>query len=486
MGIELSLASTAGAPETTLPPKAPRAGEPPVSEWTSILGFLFQIEQPAGTEPEPSTISDSPSNTVTSALPDRAHLWAGLIAHLPAVLPSNEIVSSEATDGEPGISLGETDTNTKEVSEGVDAGGGGFELSAAEWTMVPAPVQATHQPSAQPIPGSTEDESSHLAPTYSPPKEHTPNSLCPVLAPAPRDAATVEAVFQVELAASEPPARDPSELIVGDGTRLTGRPELFADRRPVAADQEEFEFIDPKLIQRHSLSVHPDARSQHGSPDESGGEPKSENQESSPPIEQSTGTDRGVLPVPSHPHLGADKAEDPTKELPREQFRQLMADSFRVHVPERRSSPLQFQVRISPSDLGTATAENAGEVRLNLFQRGDEILMRIHGGGEPFAVRAASEWESLVERLKPHGLDATAKAFPAEFGKRDGEPRTPAMPEQAVPSSTSNPGEEQRRFGHEQQQHHQHSQQRQRYSARSGENITPFSLDDGPPNPQLT
>jgi len=71
-----------------------------------------------------------------------------------------------------------------------------------------------------------------------------------------------------------------------------------------------------------------------------------------------------------------------------------------------RPSCINLDLRISQGDLGLPDDSGAGELRLQLRQRGEEIQMRVHGTGEGVASRAQSAWTGLVERLRPQGLEA--------------------------------------------------------------------------------
>jgi hypothetical protein len=484
MGIELSLASSAGPPEATPPPQVQPTSELLVSEWTSILSFLFQIEQPEETAPEPSVNSDSPVVSGAPVSLDRMFFWAGLQTYVPPVLIEEPIAPNKLNGIEPGVPLGEAED--EEVSGQLAGDGDGFELTACEWTIVPTSVQPTPQPAVLPITISEGDLSDHPVSADPVPTLRDAASAPPPRDPTLRGPVAVEAVFQVQPATSETPPRYTSNLSRRDDTLPTAAPRLWNGETLKLEGEQAEEFVVPQHGLGHSSAKEPSDENQRGSQDETGGESPPENRDSAEPRATMPGSDHGLLAIPVPAHTRAARAEDNTEVIPQEQFRQSIEDSLNISSPERRAAPLQFQLRISPDDFGAPNRENAGEVRLNLFQRGDEILMKIQGGGEPLAMRAQSEWEGLVERLKPHGVEATSSAFSSEQARREGEPVRTSMPEEAVPDAAANQGEEQRRFGQDQQQQHHQRQQRQRQLTQVGANALTFSLDGGPPSPQGT
>ncbi len=488
MGIELSLASSAGPPEAAPPPQVQPTSELLVSEWTSILSFLFQTEQPEEPAPEPSENADSPPASGTFVSPDRTFLWAAFQTYAPPVVIEDPIAPNTLSDIEAGVPLGELEV--EEVPEQVAGNGDddddGFELSASEWTIVPASVLPTPQPAITPIRTSDEDlpdppVSADPAPTL---RDAAP--VGPPRDPRLRGPVAMEAVFQVQPNPSEAPPPQTSNLSRGDDTLPPVEPRQWnGETQKLKRDQAE-EVVLPQHGLGHSSGKELRDETQRGSQDETGGDRPPENRDGAQPRAALPGSDHGLSAAPAPTYSNAARTGDNTEVTPPEQFRQSIEESLNISSPEKRASPLQFQLRISPNDFGAPNRESAGEVRLNLFQRGDEILMKIQGGGEPVAMRAQSEWESLVERLKPHGVEATSSAFSADQGRRDGELVRAAISEEAVPDSAANQGEEQRRFGQEQQQQHQQRQQRQRHLTQFGANALAFSLDGGPPSTQGT
>lgn len=482
MGIELSFASSAGPPETTTASRAQRVDETAVSEWTSILGFLFQIEQPAEESPEPPVDSDPQSFTGTFVPTDGNQFWAAFLAKVPTIISGEAPVPSGSTETESFVLGGITDDTA--IPEQNHEEGDGFELSTCDWTILssPMPVPLLH---ASPLSGSSGAVSfDDNAPTTleQPPQSHVPQGPNP--AGLPEGPTTVEAVFQMQNPASEPAKRNVPNPGTREGTWAAIGPEQPEGQQMEPGQQRTKAFGDPKQGRNRSLSVETEDQGRHGAPGGDGGDSPPRQEESAPPTEQMNLADRGLLSVPSHSYVRANASREAEGAFSPETLRQAIDESMNISIPDKRASPLQFHLRISPDDFGTPNTGSGSDVRLNLIQRGDEILIKIQGGGEPLAIRAQSEWEGLVERLKPHGLEATSRALSGEFGRREGEPWTPSVPEQAMPDSAAHPGEEQRRFGQEQQQQHQQRQQRQRFSTRFGGDKTPFSLDYNPSNQQ--
>ena len=71
----------------------------------------------------------------------------------------------------------------------------------------------------------------------------------------------------------------------------------------------------------------------------------------------------------------------------------------------RRSGAIQLDLLVSSEDIGGPISNKDGAIRLHLQQRGDEVLMKVLGGGQQLALRAEPEWDSLVERRKLHGRE---------------------------------------------------------------------------------
>ncbi len=452
------------------PAKAPRTNEPAVSEWTSILGFMFQIEQPVEGEPEASINSDiqTPRNSFSS--PEGAHFWAGFLAHASVVLSGETAETTESSEAETVASTG--DVHGNKIEEQTPATGEGLELSAADWTILSTAIPIPQQYAPPVASNSSTVAPEHAAAASPAPSSQTQIAEGAPVAHMPSGPVDVEAVFQLQVPA--PVAIEETMAILG--------PE-FSSVQATMPEQQVLEGLgehpDSLTNSSNADSDHPD---RDDAPKGNGSDPAPEDQHSATPREQPFFAERGQTSIPNNSHTVLDGSQSKAESISPKEFRQAIEESLNSAIPEKRASPLQFQLRISPDDFGTQATGNGGEVRLNLLQRGDEILMKIQGGGEPLAVPAESEWEGLVERLKPHGLEAVSTTFSREGGWRDGETWTPSLPEQAMPDSAANPGDEQRRFNQEQQQHQQRKQ-RQRFSTKSGPDKTPFLLDYRPLSP---
>lgn len=480
MGIELSPASSAGPPEATAPAKAPRTNEPAVSEWTSILGFMFQIEQPVEGESDASVNSDIQTSSNIFSSPEGAHFWAGFLAHASVVVSGETAETTESSEAETVASTG--DVHGNKIEEQTLATGEGLELSAADWTILSTAIPMPQQ-YAPPVASN----SSTVAPEHAAAASPSSSSQTQIaegapVAHMPSGPVDVEAVFQLQMTAPVSTNLDTSHQLPMEETMATLEPE-FSSGQATMPEQRALEgpgdHPDGRANSSNSESDHP---GRDDDPRGNGGDPAPENQHSATTREQPFFAERGHTSIPNNSHTLLNGSQSTAESISPKEFRQSIEESLNSAISEKRASPLQFQLRISPDDFGTQTVGNGGEVRLNLLQRGDEILMKIQGGGEPLVVRAESEWEGLVERLKPHGLEAASTTFSREGGRRDSEPWTPSLPEQAMPDSAANPGDEQRRFNQEQQQHQQRKQ-RQRFSTKSGPDTTPFLLDYRPLSP---
>jgi hypothetical protein len=116
--------------------------------------------------------------------------------------------------------------------------------------------------------------------------------------------------------------------------------------------------------------------------------------------------------------------------------------------------------------------------------------MKVLGGGQHLALRAEPEWDSLVERLRLHGLEPTARAFAMESSKRDVNVIPTHGDGQSAHDTASNSQDEARRFSQQQQQQqqqqHQQKQPRHRNPAGSSRRLTVFSPDSETSGHQLT
>jgi len=276
---------------------------------------------------------------------------------------------------------------------------GEFELSPNLWEFVPLTV-LTSTPSV----GIPEDSPQSELPSRvdSPDVSPQGNPLLPLSGPASEkrsDPQIVSAVFTIKTV-------DGSDDI---------------SRRPAQPDTEALVLAADEV--GSGVPVRVDPRSQE-SPSESGEnrECRDENpsknkdvipEDSAPPSGEASETVGGNVGFSGVAHRQPDDTRNRSTEA------RLSTVSFVSQVdaamadpgePTRPSS-INLDLRISQGDLGLPDDSGAGELRLQLRQRGEEIQMRVHGTGEGVGTRAESEWAGLVERLRPQGLEAERSHF---------------------------------------------------------------------------
>jgi hypothetical protein len=476
MEIDLSLASFVNPQETAAPAKGQPIGQGAVSEWTSILGFLFQIDQPMEGDVEPAINPASQPPRADVEPTEAARFWAGFLAHQSTTLVQQMVVA------EPVVATGEA--ILPEMAEPTPESDDGLELSSSDWTILATPIPLPQQPTIaidsppdQPAPEPRPPTLS--APASSP---HIPEGPAPAQAMAAPPA--VEAVFRLQ---PPPPEAPPPQMPNPAPSPAIPPNPLLETRDSVMAEPESpspAPSAAAKPLPVNSESAETRDGDRHGASSDSGREAPTEHQNNASSKEQPGFGDRHTPALPNQNQPAIRWSNTGTEALSPEQVQQSIQESTNFSIPDKRTAPLQFQLRVSPEDFGSPSTGSQNEVRLNLLQRGEDVLMKIQGGGEPLAIRAESEWEGLVERLKPHGLEAASRAFAPEFGRREGEPPAPPVQERTMSDSAANPGEEHKRFGQEQQQQHQQRQQRQRFAAKSAANAKPFSLDYIPLGPQ--
>lgn len=450
-----------------------------VSEWAAILGFLFQIEQPPEGEPEASVNWEPQTQHSSAASPDAA-FWAGLMVHRPAV-PLNKVDDiAELGKAEPVAIISPSDD--EELQNEALQLGEGFELSGSDWLMLPAPLLVEHRHSTRLLGDSVPASSNQREPTGSAQSQQPQNPEHATLAEVSSEPTTVEAVFRLQPTMPNPPkvnSPDPSLRELPSGA--SGLGSLIGVHMELQEERVD-RGSNPTPSKEHPPSSEADEGTRHSTARDNSGDPQAGNQENTPPRELPTLTERGTLSISNRSDYIGIWSDDKLRVDSTKPVHESIQNSTNILLPAKRASSLQFQLRISPNDFGTPSTGGGNEIRLNLLQRGDDVLMKIQGGGEPLALSAKAEWEALVERLKPHGLEPSSKAFHTETNRREGEPWIPSVPEQAKSDSAAVSEQEHRRSGQEQQQ--QQRQQKQRYSTRSGANSNPFSLDYGPADPQ--
>jgi hypothetical protein len=504
MVIEQTLGSSPGPTEMIGPAITQTGKEPAVSEWTSILNFLFQIEAPLKPETDSIVAEESqPQNGLIAAATDLSILWASFLPQSPAphspADPSGEADKLSETVGAKISTIISPVDEGSEVREQPSEDTPLFEMSGSEWTVLPEPILAPYQDRPAALPPTEEaspepvvlQESGRYRPAQSPERGPLPAWS--------KQPTPVEAVFRLHgpNAAETGDAPAASNVIAEGSTAAKPQPAVdtpAANSEPQDTDSRDTDLLEPKpqensgLRQRRvasddSLPSGFEEKGRQGASSESGRDAKDDRAGAAPSHELATFPEQGPLYL-LHSSYGARKLN---REIEVLTHSKPLHDASRTDAmilnPEKRLSPLQLELRVSSEDFGTPSTKNGSEVRLQLLQRGDEVFMKIHGGDERFAIRADAEWERLIERLKPHGLEPITKAIPTDPGRREGELSTAPATAQTEQDSASSPQDEQRRFGNEQQQHQQR-QQRQRSLDRFRKNASAFSMERDLNGPQ--
>ena len=504
MLIEQTLGSSPGPTEMIAPAITQTGKEAAVSEWTSILNFLFQIEAPLKPETDSIVAEDSqPQNDRIAAATDLTILWACFLPqsptpHSPAE-PSGEADELSETVGAKISTMISPVDEGREVREQPSEDTHLFEMSASEWTVLPEPILAPYQdrPAAMPpaedaCPGPVVlQESGRYRPAQSPDRGPLPAWS--------KQPTPVEAVFRLHGAnAAETGEAPPASNVIVEGS-TAANPQPAVDKPAAKSETHDTDFRDIALLEPEpqeksglrerrvasddSMPIEFEDKGRQGASAENGRDTKDERAWTAPSHELATFSEQGPLHL-LHSSNGARKLTRETEVLAHSKpLHEASRTAAMILNPEKRISPLQLDLRFSSEDFGTPSTKNGSEVRLQLLQRGDEVFMKIHGGDERFAIRADAEWERLIERLKPHGLEPITKAIPIELGRREGELSTAPTNAQTGQDSASSPQDEQRSFGNEQQQNQQR-QQRQRSLERFRKNASEFSIERDLNGPQ--
>ena len=478
--------------------KAQTGKEAAGSEWTSILNILFQIEEPIESETDSTvTVDPQPQSGRIPEATDMTILWTSLLPQSPtphstAYPPDEAVKLGESGGAESSLTMSTVETE-KEFREQPPEDSHLFELSGSEWSVLPDPMLAPYQDkpaiispveeaSSEPV---LRQESSRNRPSQS--KDTPPLPACS------REPASVEAVFRLQTPNVEEVGKDPAPSKIVDEDLTATRPHPDGVDSAATSEPREINLLELEPQQSNGLPERrtnrndslPIVSKDQGSQGDSSRNGRDTNEERGA-LEPSRELETFSQQAPLHllnPLDGAKKVTRETGILALANPMQGASQTATVILnPEKRVSPLQLELRVSSEDFGIQTNQG-GEVRLQLLQRGDEVFMKIHGGGDRLAMRADAEWERLIERLKPHGLEPIAQAIPNESARREGESSTAHITPQTAHDSTSDPNEEQRRFGNEQQQNQQR-QQRQRSLEKLRKTGSEFSIERDTNSPQ--
>ncbi len=487
------------APSLTQPGK-----EAAVSEWNSILNFLFQIEAALKPKTDATVAEESqPKNGPIVAATDLSILWASFLPHSPTphspAEPTGEADKLGETLGakmSKAISpLDEERAAREQPSEDTPL----LKMSGSEWIVLPEPVLAPYQDRPAAMPPAEEaspkpvvlQESRRYRPAQSP--ERVPS---PAWSKQPT---AVEAIFRLQgpNAAEIGQAPAASNVIAEGTTAAKSQPAVdkpAANAEPQDTDFRDSDLLEPEIPENSglrdrraasddSLPIGLEDKGRQDTSSESGRDTKDDRTGTAPSHELATFSEQGSFHL-LHSSNGARKLNRETEVLTNSQpLHEVSRTAAMILNPEKRLSPLQLELRVSSEDFGIPSTKSGSEVRLQLLQRGDEVFLKLHGGDERLAIRADTEWEHLIERLRSHGLEPITKATPTELGRREEELSTTPATAQTEQDSASSPQEEQRRFGNEQQQH-QHRQQRQRSLDRFRKQASEFSIERDLKGPQ--
>jgi hypothetical protein len=477
MGIELSNMGTVEPAETAVTARTARTDESLVSDWASILNSLFQIDQPEEETSEPAVKPEAEPSVTLAPTVDPSFFWI----RLPVMKEAEPVVESGVTTAlnESIESLAPVATVAADVGGSAPEEDSGYELSGESWTVLPVPVALpTHVPAipANDI-GIEQDVADSPIQLHDESPSQPPRATPPIATPG--GPTTVEASFRLSPEMTKPLKTNPPDG--GERTTIKAESPLQdtverAEGQIGDAGSSKSLDLNQQRTGADSQRPHSDSREQHASPES---EPDNQMfQQRAAPSAETT-----PFSPPSHPSLAPEMRQSIARTEESVSSSALIENSAYPLTLEKRSSPLNFQVKVTADDLGVQNAGKQPDVRLNLYQRGDELLMRIQGGGDPVAIRAEAEWGTLVDRLKPHGIEALHRHFPAELGRRDDDHARPIAPENTAPDSDGKQEEGQQRF---QQQHHERQQQQhhQRHLTRFAAGKSRFSLDYGAASPQ--
>lgn len=492
-------AKTQTGKESMPPAKAQTGKEAAVSEWTSILNSLFRIEEAIESETD-STVTEDPqpqSGRIADAT-DMTILWTSLLPqsptpYSPANPPGEAVKLWEAVGAESSLTMSTIETET-EAREQPPEDSHLFELSGSEWSVLPDPILAPYQDKPEIIPPVQEASSEPLVPRDTSRNRPSQSKDSPQLPACSKEPASVEAVFRLQTPNVEEVGKGPAPSKIIDEDSTAPRP--HPDGANSAAISEPRDIKLPELEPRQadgiperrtnrndSLPIASKAQGSQGDSSRNGRDTNDERRALEPSRELETLSQQAPLHL-LNPLDGARKVTRETGILASANpMQEASQPATLILNPEKRISPLQLELRVSSEDFGIQSTKHGSEVRLQLLQRGDEVFMKIHGGDDRLAIRADTEWERLIERLKPHGLEPITRAIPNELARREGESSTAPITPQTAHDSTSDPKEEQRRFGNEQQQNQQR-QQRQRSLETLRKNASEFSIERDLNSPQ--
>lgn len=423
MGLDFAIASVpATPPVTTTPAFAGKVETSPdsVPDWTAMIALAFQSEQPptSAVPPEAGNATADQSDEARSfeestqeMLPTMGLFWSLLFNEpVRGVIPQSDgeqhdleqIGLTEDGELEPDLPpWPERPLGTDEAIMTL------VPLSGSVWEVIPSVTTPTSQDQSVPL-------MSELRPSDPGRDAATPSEgLGPFLAMSPKshkesDKPIISAVFS--LAEVSPTGTRQSE---------DSAPQRSIAQSPRLTDESESgEISNARPVQLRS-----EDQGEDGDPG-SGAEPDSQqNHSSRAPQSQTeielTGQNRVINSGPMH----VSRLIEPVANgaiTHRAESSTLSAEIENAMITQREpaaQTPVQLDLRITEADLGISSTGVPSEVRLQLRQRGEDVLMKIEGSGEGLGLRAQTEWTNLASRLRPEGLEAERVLFaPVQTG----------------------------------------------------------------------
>jgi len=372
------------------------------SDWRTILEGLFQNEPQISTDgeemvPSEPLLETSPPPPL-SAIAFLASFFSKQALDKSSLFESTVELQNDEDPVCPDI-VAEPCFLPTETASDPPSSMGEFELSPNLWEFVPL-IVLTPIPSVA-IP---EDSRHNQLPSRVDLLDQTPlgTPLLPPSGPAPEkrgDTQIVSAVFTIKTV---------------DGSEDTSRRPAQPDPEAVVQAADEVASGVPVLVGLRSQESSSESREDRNARDEKPDENKDVIPEDSEPPSgealETSGGNVGFSAVPSrqlHDNWNRSSQARSSTVSFGSQVDAAIADPGE---PTRPSS-ISLDIRISQGDFGLPDDSGAGELRLQLRQRGEEVQMRVHGTGESVGSRAQSEWTGLVERLRPQGLEAERSHF---------------------------------------------------------------------------
>ena len=373
------------------------------SDWVSILEEVFQNEPEVATPSEEATPTEPPAETISPVPLSAIAFLAAYFSKEPVAQSDLAESVAEHKDEKNSVSgeiVSESDSQPAEAPSDVRGPKGEFDLSPNHWEPVTTTV---------PTPVAPAEVRSDLLKVDNPPKTDGPIEY-------PLGTASRASLVQV------PEMRSDSQIVSATFSVTT---EVLGDKASIP-DAGPLVAVADARVASWSRGLQSETREQPGDRDDKHTKEPEAIPEDDPiktgDISEPVGVSATFSQV-GHRHFH----ETGSRSIESRALPVSFATEVDAAMAERgqptRPSLVNLDLRISHGDLGLPDDSGAGELRLQLRQRGEEIQMRVHGTGEGMASRAQSEWAGLVERLRPQGLEAERTHFTAIHVSREPEVR---------------------------------------------------------------